>query len=190
VTVCGKKHVCSEKASGGKCAREEKEREKNAQAREDVIRAKKQAVLLDLPFYDSTPEYLDLQKSLGGLRISAERCLDIDTLIKDRDSREDVLTYARKVIKGMSLPAFYVGVTEDPSRRLSQHSRRGVFSRMIVIAKTSSPTVVKTAEKFLISKLKPSLNISPGGEGIHSLSEVFYLYLGHGVNRTGHELRV
>ena len=190
MTSCGTKHTCLEKAKGGRCIREEHQILKNAQVQEDIVRKAKQEVFLDMPFCDPSPVYLDLRQSLGGLRICAEKIYDIDMSPEVRNPGDDVLGYAQKVIKKKAISAFYVGVTDDPGRRLSQHSRKGLFTRMIVIARTTNPLVMKLVEKHIIEKLHPLLNRGAGGEGINPLSKAFYLYVGYGVNKTGHELRV
>lgn len=223
VSTCGKgDHVCTNENLI--CLREKKIAAKLRQMAELECEKVTRGFLTALPFRGSGEdagkdeaddgdgtggpfEVVDLQRTVGGLRIVADECLDIPEPIAEHVpcavyapsvngypvhghpvNGHPAYEYAvihdhvKAVMAGNNVNGdFYVGVTDSPVRRSKQHTLQGKsFTRMLVVARVAHPLTAKYLERYLIAVLKPALNRSTGGEGVSPLAPYNYVYIGYG----------
>ena len=119
------------------------------------------------------------RQALAGWPRAQEALVD---LTGGTTSMEAALAACHRRVRAES-HSYYIGITENPSRRFEEHCSAGSWARMVLLAKASSSRETSYMERSLISTFKDAyrcMNIAPGGERASEGSPHYlYLLVGH-----------
>jgi hypothetical protein len=96
---------------------------------------------------------------------------------------EEALNACRRRVRSET-HSFYIGITENPTRRFEEHCLTGSWIEMVVLAKARSSRETSYLERSLISEfghVHRCSNVGPGGERPSGASPHF-VYMVVGIN--------
>ena len=146
----------------------------------------------DPPFvYNSAaalPDYLSSTAAFGAAMrslVTARRpdSLPLVDLTDGQSTREDALSICSRRVRAEE-NRFYIGITENPSRRFEEHQAvQGSWTRMVILCKALSSNDTAYLERGLINQHRDNIrcmNIGRGGECASGGSPHYlYLLIGH-----------
>ena len=146
----------------------------------------------DPPFvYNSAaalPDYLSSTAAFGAAMrslVTARRpdSLPLVDLTDSQSTREDALCICSRRVRAEE-NRFYIGITENPSRRFEEHlAVQGSWTRMVILCKAHSSNDTAYLERGLINQHRDNIrciNIGRGGECASGGSPHYlYLLIGH-----------
>jgi hypothetical protein len=134
------------------------------------------------------PDYLSSTAAFGAAMrslVTARRpdSLPLVDLTDGQSTREDALSICSRRVRAEE-NRFYIGITENPSRRFEEHQAvQGSWTRMVILCKALSSNDTAYLERGLISQHRDNIrciNIGRGGECASGGSPHYlYLLIGH-----------